>query len=43
MSNGILCKCERFYQIEISGITFKKFRKIIEQYVNYKANEVEKL
>jgi len=43
MSNEILLKCDRFYQIEISEITLKKFRKKNEQYVNNKANEVEKL
>jgi hypothetical protein len=42
MSNGILLKCERFYQIEISEIRLKKFRKKLEQYVNNKANEAEK-
>jgi len=26
ISSGILLKCERFYQIEISEVTLKKFR-----------------
>jgi hypothetical protein len=38
-SNGILFKCERFYQIEISEITLKKLREKTEQYVNNKTND----
>jgi len=33
----------KILSVEITEITFKKFRKKIEQYVNNKANEAEKL